>query len=265
MTFEVRAKVGDDVVGVEADDRVVRIEAVIGGLAADGVAVGGNVESSTTILRPGAARSVERHHQQVEVDGQRVHRHDLDRQCPDEPGGRLGEQFVVGEPRPVGLEVAFDAEALPGGELGEQLTGGRPRLQTERVAGEVGDLGERATDGRRDVEQVTEPGIVGVALQGVLLVDHDRPRVGALPGRHVEPHRPLDVGGQRRDVGAGQQERRQIEQVGEHPGVLRRVVEIVGAGRTSGPHPATDHPPDHQGMAETPVRQPFVDVHQRGQ
>ena len=59
----------------------------------------------------------------------------------DEAGQRLGQQLVVREPRPVSLEVPLDAEALPGGELGVQLVAVALRLQTERVAGEVGDLG----------------------------------------------------------------------------------------------------------------------------
>ena len=231
-----------------------------GGLAAYGVAVRRERRVLDDDLRPGAARSVERHHQQVEVDGERVHRHHLDRQGADQAGRRLGEQLVVGEPRPVGLEVAFDAEALPSGELGEQLTGGRPRLQAERVAGEVGDLRDRRWPAGCGTGHGGRDRSSSRCRASCSSVTTCPP--GGLARRHVEPHRPLDVGRKRGDVGVRQQERRQVEQIGEHAGVLGRVVEIVVAGRTSGAHPATDHPPDHQGVAVSPVRQPFVDVHQ---
>ena len=114
-------------------------------------------------------RSVERHHQEVEVDGERVHRHHLDGQRADQSGGRRGEQLVVGEPGTVGLEVPLDAEVLPSSQLGDQLVGGGLRLKTERVAGEVGARCVRPTT-RRYVEQVAMARIRLVTPQSFVLI-----------------------------------------------------------------------------------------------
>ena len=127
MTLEM----GHDFVGTESHNGVVGIEAVIRRLASHGVTVGRERRVLDDDLRALTARAVERHHQQVEVDGERVHRHHFRRSGPDEAGQRLGEQFVVRQPRTISLEVPLDGEALPGGQLGVQLVTGRLGLQTE--------------------------------------------------------------------------------------------------------------------------------------
>ena len=144
----------------QPDDRVVGVEAVEPRLAAHGVAVGRErrvLDDDAVAL---SGRSVERHHQQVQVDRQRVHDHGLVRLGADESGGRLGQQRVVRQPRAPGLEVSLDAELGPVVEVLEQLGRRSPwaaaRASCRRSRRRIGIT---TAGRRRDVEQVAVPGV----------------------------------------------------------------------------------------------------------
>ncbi len=76
--------------------------------------------------------------------------------CPHQPGRRIAQCLVVREPGSVGVDVSVHAVLLPGVEVRHQLLAGGTRLQTQRVAGQVGGEGELAPDGRWD-EEVRSP------------------------------------------------------------------------------------------------------------
>jgi hypothetical protein len=61
---------------------------------------------------------VEADHQQVKVDGEAVHRHDLVGAGTDESGELIADQRVVVLPGEFAGEVAFDTERCPTVELG---------------------------------------------------------------------------------------------------------------------------------------------------
>ena len=107
--------------------------------------------------------------------------------APTRRASWLGEQLVVREPRPVRLEVAFHSKSFPGGELGDQLVTSRLRLQTERVAGEVGDLGVRSLARRRHMKQVALPGVTDVAMAGLDFVGALGGHGGLLPPPDMLP------------------------------------------------------------------------------
>jgi hypothetical protein len=72
------------------------------------------------------------------------------------PGHRRPERVVVGEPGTVPLEPGVDPEARPAVELGLDDRSGRTRLETQRLAGEVGR--EPAVRPVRDEEVVAQRG-----------------------------------------------------------------------------------------------------------
>jgi hypothetical protein len=86
---------------------------------------------------PLARRTVEARHHQVQIDRQRVHRHDLARGRSHEPRHRLGEEFVVRHPRVLAREVRLHGEPPPRLELLLDVPRRSLRQEPERVAGEV--------------------------------------------------------------------------------------------------------------------------------
>ncbi|MNV31049.1 hypothetical protein D3C71_1223400 [compost metagenome] len=81
---------------------------------------------------------VEADHHQVQVDAEGVHRHDFAGQGADHAGELFAHQAVVVQPLGVAGEVAFDGQRGP--FIHDFLDGGTcaARLQTQRVADEVG-------------------------------------------------------------------------------------------------------------------------------
>ena len=86
----VAIEVGDNLgVAAEADDRFVWIEAMKGSLAADRVAVRWERRVLDDDLASLAEGPIEQHHQQVQVHGERVHRHHLDGLGTNQAGSRF--------------------------------------------------------------------------------------------------------------------------------------------------------------------------------
>ena len=124
-----------------------------GGAPATGDRVAGRTgtpASSITMRRRSPRRPVERRHHQVQVDGERVHHHDLARLRADQPRGRVARAARGTGARAARLEVALDAEARPVVELLLDQPRAPPRLQAERVAGAVGRPRRRPSAAGRD-------------------------------------------------------------------------------------------------------------------
>jgi hypothetical protein len=167
--------------GLQPDDRVLRLEPVEARLRPDGVAVGRKGRVLDDDPEPLGSRAEERDHQQVQVDGERVHHHRLTRQRADQPGSGCRQQLVVRQPGALGVQVPFDPERGPGVEIREQLRTRRLRPEPERVAGEVRDVrGGPAVHGRY-VEQLAMSRILGVERERLGLGAGSR-RFSALRG-----------------------------------------------------------------------------------
>ena len=81
--------------GASSISVVARVEAVPGDLRGDGVAVGGEGAGLDQDARAPAARAVEARQHQVQVDGQRVHRHHFARLGAGERGEPAAQVLVV--------------------------------------------------------------------------------------------------------------------------------------------------------------------------
>ena len=73
----------------------------------------------------------------MQIDGERIHRHDFGFLCADEFGEVSTHFGVVGHPRMLAVEVCLDSQLRPVVELVEQCLPCRARLQAERVAAQV--------------------------------------------------------------------------------------------------------------------------------
>ena len=124
-------------VGPQPHERFRRVEAVDDRLRLDRVVVGGKGVLLDQDPMPLARRPVEARHHQVQVDGERVHRHDLARRGAHEPRHRLREELVVGHPRVLPREMRLDGEPLPLLELLVDVPPSSPGEEPERIAGEV--------------------------------------------------------------------------------------------------------------------------------
>ncbi len=120
-------------------------------------------------------RSVEAHHQEMQVDGERVHGDHLVLPAAHEGGERSGEEFVVRLPGEVAREVTLHPEGAPSVELGRDVVARRPREGTEGVADEVDAVGqlELVAQGGERVGGVERGGVEGDPI------GHSRP---AFPG-----------------------------------------------------------------------------------
>ena len=170
----------DDILGAQqilpvaraqAHDVVGRVQAVPGGLRCDGIAIGGEDDVLHHHLGAPALGSVEGGEEKVDIDRERVHHHDLVRQCSDEARGRIGERYVVVLPRARSGELPLDTPRRPAVELDEQCLARAGGLEPEGVTRHVGHLGVRRTgcvgvvQGRhegRDQEAVSPAGILAV-------------------------------------------------------------------------------------------------------
>ena len=124
-------------------------------LGVDGIVVGGEGVVFDEDLVPGGGGSVEAHHQQVQVHGQPVHRDHFCRQSAGEAAHRFCQQLVVRDPGTVRLEVSPSSVVGPPVEFGDHHVASGARLQTERVAVEVGRFGSPVR--YRHGELVAEP------------------------------------------------------------------------------------------------------------
>ena len=157
-------------------DRRRRVEAVLARLRGDRVRVRGEGRVLDHDAIALGRRPVERGHQQVEVHGQRVHRHHFLRLRSDEARERRAQLVGRGQPGPLALEPALHGETGPGLELRRHRAGRRARLETQRVAGEVGPLAALdACPGRR--AEIGPP-------RGVGRIARERLRLGEEIGRH---------------------------------------------------------------------------------
>ena len=166
---------GDDVVAAQPvlagprcqpEHRRVGIEAVQRGLAAHRVAVGRERRVLDDDRVPVRGRPVEADHQQVQVDGQRVHRDDLARPRADQARRGLPKQLVIAQPRPARFGVPVDRQLVPIGHQFVDPIADLARLQAQRVAGQIGRRGVATARRRRDEELVpsTGIGICGIEL-----------------------------------------------------------------------------------------------------
>ena len=117
---------------------------------------------------PLGRRPVETRHENVQVDGERVHGRDFLRLCPGQRDKAVDTALVVARPGPIGMEMPVDCEVLPVVEfLFDHFSGAR-RLQTERVATEV--HGRVAVSFERKVELAAESSerVVAVEVFGKL-------------------------------------------------------------------------------------------------
>ncbi len=153
-------------VGFEFDQVGGRVEAVEADLRLDAVAVGREGAGFDQDRRPFARGPVEADHQQVQVGGERIHRHHFRRQGADQHGQAFAHFVVVGHPRMFAAEMRLHAQRGPVVELLQQGGAHRARLQAERVAAEVGLVFAVVL---RDVETVAEIAerIGGVERQGL--------------------------------------------------------------------------------------------------
>ncbi len=136
-------------------DPLLRVEAVPSELRLHGVRVRGKSRRLHDDLETPGLRAVERDHHQVQVDGQAVHRHDFVRRRPDDPGQRVADQLVVGEPGRVLLEVGVDAHRAPSVQLLLDDVDRVTRHEPERVPAEVDRLVTRR--GGWDAEPLAVP------------------------------------------------------------------------------------------------------------
>ena len=63
--------------------------------------------------------------------------HDFMRLCARQFGKAPRRQAVIGDPRPLGMEMPVDGEVSPVSEFLLDVLDGRPGLQSERVATQV--------------------------------------------------------------------------------------------------------------------------------
>ena len=85
---------------------------------------------------------IEAHHEQVEVDGQPVHRHHFVGVGAGQSSKRVGEQLVVVLPCQLTGEVAFDAECGPTVDLGLDRATSTSGQGAERIAHQVDAIGK---------------------------------------------------------------------------------------------------------------------------
>ena len=129
----------------------------------------------------------ERRQQQVQVDRERVHGHDLVRSGAHEACGPLADDAVSLDPCGAAAEVALHALGGPRIELREDRVPCRTRLDAQGVAREVRRL--RAVRGARDVEQLAQAGhgIAGVGRPCAGFRGRDREGGGHAPTAAARP------------------------------------------------------------------------------
>jgi hypothetical protein len=80
---------------------------------------------------------VKRYHHKVQIDTQSVHYHYLVRKRPNEPGGSLGQEFVVVHPGLFSPEMAFHGVLSPMIQFCVNGVSDCDWLKSERVSAEI--------------------------------------------------------------------------------------------------------------------------------
>ena len=123
--------------GGDLDQVLARIEAVEPDLRFHRVLVRGERAALDHNFASRARGAVKRDHQQVEINGERIHYHGLDRLCANQAGHLFGEEFVIRQPGMLRVKMAFDAKRLPVFKLLLDIPARGFWLQAERVTGEI--------------------------------------------------------------------------------------------------------------------------------
>ena len=125
-------------VGFDFDQGVLRRQATVFQLRFHRVAI--RREAAGLDQDRGAldGRLVEADQHQVQVGGQRIHRHHFGRLRADHPRQRVAHQLVVGHPLRAAGEVAFDGFGRPLVQYFLDMRARALRLQTQRIADEIG-------------------------------------------------------------------------------------------------------------------------------
>ncbi len=127
--------------GRDLDDGVLGIESVEPRLRLQQVTVRREHFRFTDDLVALPGRAVERDEQEVDIGRQRVHADDLRLLGADDPGHRRCQALVVAVPRIRGMKMAFDAVFCPLVEFQLDSAPHGLRLQPQRMAREIYNLG----------------------------------------------------------------------------------------------------------------------------
>ena len=148
------------------EKRFLGIESVMPDLRLHGVGVGGKRAVLHQDLVAIPRGTIERHENQVEVDREGVHHHDLAGMRPDQTRAALPEDLVVGIPGGLRLEMSSRRERLPVLQLLLHEGPDGARLEPEGVAAQIDDL--LPVGPLRDEKALAQfgEGVFGVELPG---------------------------------------------------------------------------------------------------
>ena len=144
-----------------------RFQAMEADLGLDGVAIGGKGPVLDQDLVPFHRGSVEAHHHEVQIGGERPHHRHLVRLGADERRARLDQKLMVGHPGTRGLEMPAHAPALPDRQLLEDIGFRALGHEPEGVAAEIDLLPailpprdmKLITEARQRIRSVLGPGV----------------------------------------------------------------------------------------------------------
>jgi hypothetical protein len=122
----------------QLDQAASRVEPMPADLRFDGVAVRGKGAGLDQDGVAARGRAVEARQQQVQVDAQRIHRHDLVGACAGEQRQVGAQRLHIADPRAACLLVAEHTEAFPVLDILENARPHRAWCEAERVAAQVG-------------------------------------------------------------------------------------------------------------------------------
>jgi hypothetical protein len=125
------------VAGMDLDDRIIRIETMKLHLGFKQVSIRRKHSAFADDLESAGRRSIERHEQQVQVCGQRVHADDFGFSRSDDAGHRRGQPLMVAVPGMCCFEVTLYTEPRPVCQLELDCVPRGSRLQTQGVPGKV--------------------------------------------------------------------------------------------------------------------------------
>ena len=154
--------------GGDGEQRFRRVEAPAPEVGRHRVAVGRKGAVLDQDLPARAVGPEERDQHQVEIHGERVHRHHLPGRGADQARERLAEPLVIRVPGSPAREVRLHAQPGPVFQLGGDQRAGGPGHGTERIPAEIHQ--RQPVGAGRQLEFPAAPGqrITGVLLQGPL-------------------------------------------------------------------------------------------------